>query len=71
VADLRGKSPSDRAQSIIEHCAHPDYRQILRDYIALAGGAHSPQTLAAAFGLHQTFAKHGDMRKTNWADFTR
>lgn len=28
VADLRGKSPRQRAACIIENCAHPDYRQI-------------------------------------------
>jgi acetyl-CoA hydrolase len=69
VADLRGKSPNDRAKTIIENCAHPDYRGILRDYVALAGAAHSPQTLKAAFGLHLTFAKTGNMRSTNWAEF--
>ncbi len=35
VADLRGKSPGERASTIIEQCAHPDYRGILRDYVAL------------------------------------
>ena len=69
VADLRGKCPSDRAQAIIENCAHPEYRGILRDYAALAGHAHSPQTLKAAFGLHLTFAEKGDMRRVNWANY--
>ncbi len=70
VADLRCKCPGDRARTIIQNCAHPDYRGILRDYAALAGQAHSPQTLKAAFGLHQTYAKTGDMRQVNWADFS-
>jgi len=26
VADLRGKSPRQRAVTIIENCAHPDYK---------------------------------------------
>jgi acyl-CoA hydrolase len=69
VADLRGKHPAARAQAIIENCAHPDYRGILRDYVALAGHSHSPQTLCAAFGMHLTFSKSGDMRKVNWGDF--
>ena len=70
VADLRGKSPGDRANTIIEQCAHPDYRGILRDYVRLAGHTHSPQTLKAAFGLHLTLAGKGDMRQVNWAEFT-
>jgi acetyl-CoA hydrolase len=66
VADLRGKSPAERAHAIIENCAHPDYRPILRDYVALAGAGHSPQTLRAAFGMHLAFAYQGDMRKVEW-----
>ena len=46
VADLRGKSPAERARTIIENCAHPEYRGILRDYVKLAGSSHSPQTLS-------------------------
>jgi len=69
VADLRGKSPTERARLIIENCAHPDYRGILRDYAAMAGHSHSPQTLSAAFGMHLCFSKNGDMRTVNWANF--
>jgi acetyl-CoA hydrolase len=69
VADLRGKSPAERAHEIIEHCAHPEYRGILRDYVGLAGHVHTPQTLKAAFGLHLAFAKGGDMRGVKWAEF--
>lgn len=68
VADLRGKSPMERARTIVENCAHPDYRNILLDYIGMAGSVHSPQTLGAAFAMHIAFQKHGDMRKVNWAD---
>ncbi len=66
VADLRGKSPADRAKSLIENCAHPDYRPLLRDYVALAGEGHSPQTLRAAFAMHLAFADAGDMRSVRW-----
>ena len=69
VADLRGKSPTERAKTIIENCAHPEYRGILRDYVALAGHSHSPQTLSAAFGMHLVFSKTGDMRQVDWAKF--
>jgi acetyl-CoA hydrolase len=69
VADLRGKSPSERAHTIIENCAHPEYKPILRDYVAMAGHTHTPQTLSSAFGMHLAFARKGDMRLVNWADF--
>lgn len=38
VADLRGKSPKERAQTIIENCVHPDYKNILWDYLKLSDG---------------------------------
>jgi succinate CoA transferase len=66
IADLRGKCPRERAHEIIENCAHPDYREILRDYVALAGTVHTPQTLNAAFGMHLAYSKAGDMRQVDW-----
>ncbi len=69
IADLRGKSPIKRAQAIIENCVHPDYKELLWDYVKLAGDAHTPQTLSACFGMHVEFGKSGDMRKTNWGAY--
>jgi len=66
IADLRGKCPTERAKAIIENCAHPNYRSILRDYVALAGSTHSPQILRAAFAMHVAFAASGDMHTVNW-----
>lgn len=71
IADLRGKSPSQRAETIIANCAHPDYRSLLRDYVHLGGTGHSPQTLRAAFGLHQQFSQTGDMREVSWASYQK
>jgi succinate CoA transferase len=71
IADLRGKSPIKRAQAIIENCVHPDYKQLLWDYIKLGGETHTPQTLAACFGMHVQFGKTGDMRQTNWSDYLK
>jgi succinate CoA transferase len=71
VADLRGKSPSQRVETIINHCAHPDYRAILRDYAHLGGACHTPQTLRAAFGLHEQFANTGDMRGIAWGTYMK
>ncbi len=70
VADLRGKSPCERARIIIENCAHPDYRPMLGDYVKLAGHVHSPMTLSAAFKMHETFSTCGDMRETIWSEVT-
>ncbi len=68
VADLRGKSPIERARTIIENCAHPMYKELLWDYLKLGRG-HTPQSLKAAFGFHLEFLKSGDMSLTNWADY--
>ena len=69
VADLRGKSPAERARTMIENCAHPEYRGVLRDYVKMAGNSHSPQTLSAAFGMHVAFQRGGDMRNVDWGSF--
>lgn len=67
VADLRGKSPTERMRLVIENCAHPDFREILRDYSRLAKDGHTPQTLSRAFALHEQFALTGDMRGATFA----
>ena len=68
VADLRGKSPSQRARLIIENCAHPDYKELLWDYLRLAEGKgfHTPHTLSKAFAMHMAFSETGDMRNTKF-----
>ena len=72
VADLRGKSPKERAEAIIENCAHPDYKQLLWDYLKLAGGrAQTPHAIQAALGMHAELAKSGDMKNTNWAEYAK
>ncbi len=70
VADLRCKSPRERAIEIIENCAHPMYKPLLREYIKLANCmTHTPHDLSACFAFHQEFMKSGDMSKINWADY--
>ncbi len=68
VADLRGKSPIQRAHEIIENVAHPDYRQLLWDYLKITEGKkmHTLHALNKAFGMHLEFLNSGDMRNTKW-----
>jgi acyl-CoA hydrolase len=66
VADLRGKSPMERAKTIIENCAHPDYKNLLWDYLKIAQKGQTWQNLRAAFAMHDTLAREGDMRLTKW-----
>lgn len=62
VADLRGKSPRQRAEEIINRCAHPDYRPMLRRYVALTPTGHTPASLAKAFEMHLAYLHTKDMR---------
>ena len=66
VADLRGKSPIQRAHEIIENCAHPDYRPLLRDYLSRGAKAHTPHCLCNAFAFHEAFIQTGDMRNAKF-----
>lgn len=67
VADLRGKDEKERAQLIINHCAHPDYRGELQTYIDTAKEGRSLESLTNAFAMHRQFLKTGDMRGTEWS----
>lgn len=69
IADLRGKDPLQRAETIIENCVNPEYRQLLRDYIKLSKGGQTPHNLNASLAFHTTFTAEGDMRKTDWSKF--
>lgn len=69
IADLRGKSPLERARLIVDRCSHPDYRDELHGYFDKIRGGHTPQTLAGAFAMHQQFLETGNMRGVNWSAF--
>ena len=70
VADLRGKSPKERAQTIIENCVHPDYKNILWDYLKLTDGkAQTPHNVRAALAMHAELGASGDMRNIDWAQY--
>ncbi|MDR5754303.1 MULTISPECIES: succinate CoA transferase [unclassified Caballeronia] len=63
LANLTGLAPRERALLIIEKCAHPRYRDVLRDYYreALRHGGHTPHDLTRAFSLHTRLAETGSM----------
>ncbi|MFC9789431.1 acetyl-CoA hydrolase/transferase family protein [Rhodococcus sp. NPDC127528] len=65
LADLRGLSPRKRSLVIIDHCAHPEYRPLLHDYVqraqATPGIGHTPHLLGEAFSFHERFNATGSM----------
>lgn len=69
IADLRGKSPIQRAHEIIEKCVAPEYQPMLRKYLELSKKSHTPHNLALATAMHQEFLKSGDMRNTKWEEY--
>lgn len=73
LADLRGLCPRDRAQLIIDKCAHPEYRPLLQDYLDRAsheclsrGVGHEPHMLDRVFRMQQHLATHGTMKIDSW-----
>ncbi len=63
VADLRCKTPYERAEILIEKCANPEYKDLLRKFLKEGVMGHTPQTLARAYAFHEAFLSQGDMRK--------
>jgi acetyl-CoA hydrolase len=73
LADMRGLCPIDRAQAIIDRCAHPDYRPILQEYFDRArkeclprAAGHMPHMLSKVFRMHQNLAETGTMKIASW-----
>lgn len=64
IADLRGLTPRERAELIIENCAHPMYKEALKAYYEEAKatvGGQTPHMLGKAFSFHTNLAEHGTM----------
>ncbi|WP_423219127.1 acetyl-CoA hydrolase/transferase family protein, partial [Caldisalinibacter kiritimatiensis] len=56
IADLRGLSPKEKAEVIIKNCAHPDYKEALKDYYKRAKKIkynHTPVILDEALSWHK------------------
>lgn len=64
VADLRGRAPAERARLIIDRCAHPAFRDLLRENLGKQGFTHTPQSLVSAYALHQELTRSGSMQNT-------
>lgn len=66
IADLRGLAPKERVPLIIENCAHPDYKEPLRDYynraVEATNNAHTPHLLAEALSWHVKLTETKSMK---------
>ena len=72
IADLRGKDPVQRAHEIIDNCVHPEYKELLRDYLKLGEnrvGGQTPHSLAASLAFHTEFINSGDMRNVDFSKY--
>ncbi len=65
----RHGSASHAARLIIDNCAHPDYREQLRDYLRMVKEGHEPLSLSLGLAMHRAFLRHGDMRNINWEEY--
>ncbi len=61
LADLRGLGPMQRAQTIIERCAHPLYRDYLHRYVERSRVGHIRHDLELCFELHRNLMETGSM----------
>ncbi|KAF2071900.1 hypothetical protein CYY_006779 [Polysphondylium violaceum] len=73
LADVRGLDPIERAKVIIEKCAHPIYKPILKEYLETStqiclkkGAAHEPHQLDKAFKFYTNLVEKGTMRFDKW-----
>lgn len=66
IADLRGKSPIQRAHEIINNCVDPIYRPMMLAYLEKTKKTHTQHNLGLAFAMHEEFLKSGDMRNTKF-----
>ncbi|MCA9259485.1 MAG: succinate CoA transferase [Planctomycetales bacterium] len=70
IADLRGLAPAERAEMIIENCAHPAYRDYLRRYARTSGEGHIRHDFSRVFELHERLQRDGCMLPENDVNFS-
>jgi acyl-CoA hydrolase len=61
LADLRGLSPLQSAETMIAKCAHPMYRDYLYRYVREASPGHIRHDLLRCFDLHRNLMERGSM----------
>jgi acetyl-CoA hydrolase len=61
VADLRGLDPAERAEAIVENCAHPMYRDYLRSYIDETSLRRQAADFGRCFELYRNLMTTGRM----------
>lgn len=61
LADLRGLGPAERAETIIEKCAHPAYKEYLRSYVSESRMGHIRHDLHRCYELHANLQETGSM----------
>ncbi|MDR1456617.1 MAG: acetyl-CoA hydrolase [Puniceicoccales bacterium] len=64
VADLRGKGPMQRARTLIDHCAHPDYRSQLDEYLHMQETGRIAVKIQKAFTFHEKYIATKSMKYT-------
>ncbi len=62
LADLRSLGPKEKARTIIDKCAHPDYRDYLHRYITESSSGHISQNLRAGYDMHVNLMENGTMK---------
>ena len=58
---VRGLAPVPRARRIIDHCAHPAYRDYLHHYLESSPPGHIRHDLRRCFELHANYLETGAM----------
>ncbi len=66
LADLRGLAPRERAKVVIENCAHPDYKPMLKEYyrraLSTSPGKQTPHNIEQSLAWHVNFLNKGTMK---------
>jgi Acetyl-CoA hydrolase len=63
LADLRGLDPWERAEKIIDNCAHPSYKDMLFEYLndCKKKGGHEPMDMERADEWYRNLEERGSM----------